>query len=210
MRLKNAFNKSLVEAGCDEAGRGCYAGPVFAAAVILPPNFRHPLLNDSKKMTHEQRMEVRPYIEKHALAFAVASCSVDEIDNINILRASFEAMHRAIRQLRVLPQHLLIDGNRFTPFEGIPHTCIIEGDGKYKNIAAASVLAKTYRDDYMVNLHAEFPDYCWDSNKGYGTPAHRSAIDALGLTIHHRKSFRILPDQLEMSFEETESLQSGT
>lgn len=206
MRLKNAFNKLLVEAGCDEAGRGCFAGPVFAAAVILPPNFRHPLLNDSKQMSHEERMEVRPYIEKHALAFAVASCSVEEIDTINILRASFEAMHRAIRQLSIVPQHLLIDGNRFTPFPEIPHTCIIEGDGKYKNIAAASVLAKTYRDDYMVKLHEEHPHYCWNSNKGYGTPAHREAIAAFGITAHHRRSFRLIPDQLELSFEVQSSL----
>jgi ribonuclease HII len=202
MRLKNYVNKELIEAGCDEAGRGCFAGPVFAASVILPPNFRHPLLNDSKQMSHEERMEVRPYIEKHALAFAVASCSVEEIDTINILRASFEAMHRAIRQLSIKPQHLLIDGNRFTPFEGISHTCIIEGDGKYKNIAAASVLAKTYRDDYMAALHPEFPHYSWDSNKGYGTPAHREAIIVHGITIHHRKSFRLVPDQMELSFEE--------
>lgn len=209
MRLKNAHNKLLVEAGCDEAGRGCYAGPVFAAAVILPPNFRHPLLNDSKQMSHEHRMEVRPYIEKHALAFAVASCSVDEIDTINILRASFEAMHRAIRQLKIIPQHLLIDGNRFTPFDGIPHTCIIEGDGKYKNIAAASVLAKTYRDDYMIKLHEEFPEYGWNTNKGYGTPHHRDTINAIGLTMHHRRSFRILSDQMEMSFEEADVFESG-
>lgn len=148
--LKLCFNKEVIEAGCDEAGRGCFAGPVFAAAVILPAGFKHKLLNDSKKMTHEQRMEVRPYIEKHAIAWAVASCSAEEIDTINILRASFAAMHRAITQLKTIPQHLLIDGNRFNPYEGIPHTCIIEGDGKYKNIAAASVLAKTYRDDYMV------------------------------------------------------------
>lgn len=209
MRLKNAFNKLVIEAGCDEAGRGCYAGPVFAAAVILPPKFRHPLLNDSKKMTHEQRMEVRPYIEKHAIAFAVGSCSVEEIDTINILRASFEAMHRAIRQLGTVPQHLLIDGNRFTPFEGIPHTCIIEGDGKYKNIAAASVLAKTYRDEYMVNLHKEFPEYGWDTNKGYGTLFHRDAINALGITMHHRKSFRLMDDQLALSFEDADALELG-
>lgn len=203
MRLKNAFNKLVMEAGCDEAGRGCFAGPVFAAAVILPPNFRHPLLNDSKQMSHEERMEVRPYIEKHALAFAVGICTVEEIDTINILRASFEAMHRAIRQLSIAPQHLLIDGNRFTPFPDVPHTCIIEGDGKYKNIAAASVLAKTYRDEYMVKLHDEFPHYCWNSNKGYGTPAHREAIAAFGITEHHRKSFRLIPDQMELSFEDS-------
>jgi ribonuclease HII len=196
--LRHSFHKDLLEAGCDEAGRGCFAGPVFAAAVILPPNFKHKLLNDSKQMTHEQRMEVRPYIEEKAIAFAVASCTVQEIDTINILRASFEAMHRAIRQLGVPPQHLLIDGNRFTKFDGIPHLCIIEGDGKYKNIAAASVLAKTYRDDYMVKLHEEFPHYDWCSNKGYGTPKHRKAIAEFGITDHHRRSFRLIPDQLEL------------
>jgi len=196
--LKLCFNREVIEAGCDEAGRGCFAGPVFASAVILPPDFRHKLLNDSKKMTHEQRMEVRPYIEQHAIAWAVASCSAEEIDTINILRASFKAMHRAVAQLKIIPQHLLIDGNRFDPYEGIPHTCIIEGDGKYKNIAAASVLAKTYRDDYMVKLHEEFPHYAWDSNKGYGTAAHRKAIIEFGITDHHRKSFRLIPDQLEL------------
>ncbi len=196
--LKLCFNKTVIEAGCDEAGRGCFAGPVFAAAVILPANFKHKLLNDSKKMTHDQRMEVRPYIEEHAIAWAVASCTAEEIDTINILRASFTAMHRAVAQLKTIPQHLLIDGNRFNPFEGIPHTCIIEGDGKYKNIAAASVLAKTYRDDYMVKLHEEFPHYAWDRNKGYGTAAHRKAIVEFGITDHHRKSFRLIPDQLEL------------
>lgn len=196
--LKHSYHKDLLEAGCDEAGRGCFAGPVFAAAVILPRDFKHKLLNDSKKMTHEQRMEVRPYIEEKALAWAVASCTAEEIDTINILRASFQAMHRAIAQLKVLPQHLLIDGNRFNPYEGIPHLCIIEGDGKYKNIAAASVLAKTYRDDYMVKLHEEFPHYDWHSNKGYGTPKHRQAIQVYGITDHHRKSFRLMPDQLEL------------
>lgn len=196
--LKLSFHKDQIEAGCDEAGRGCFAGPVFAAAVILPDGFKHKLLNDSKKMTHAQRMEVRPYIEEHAVAWAVASCSAEEIDTINILRASFEAMHRAIAQLKIVPQHLLIDGNRFNPYDGIGHTCIIEGDGKYKNIAAASVLAKTYRDDYMVKLHEQFPQYAWDSNKGYGTAVHRKAIIEFGITDHHRKSFRLIPDQLEL------------
>jgi ribonuclease HII len=200
--LKHSYHKDLLEAGCDEAGRGCFAGPVFAAAVILPPDFKHKLLNDSKKMTHEQRMEVRPYIEEKALAWAVGSCTAEEIDTINILRASFEAMHRAIAQLKVIPQHLLIDGNRFNRYEGIPHLCIIEGDGKYKNIAAASVLAKTYRDDYMVKLHEEFPQYDWHNNKGYGTPKHREAILEFGITDHHRKSFRLVPDQIEMEFGE--------
>ncbi|HTF05342.1 MAG TPA: ribonuclease HII [Bacteroidia bacterium] len=201
--LKLSYSISVTEAGCDEAGRGCLAGPVFAAAVILPEKFRHRLLNDSKQMTHDERMEVRPYIEKHALAFAVGICTVEEIDTINILRASFEAMHRAVRQLSILPQHLLIDGNRFTPYPEIPHTCIIEGDGKYKNIAAASVLAKTYRDDHMLKLHEQYPEYAWNRNKGYGTVAHRDALLSLGPTEHHRKSFRLLPDQLEFTFDET-------
>lgn len=205
MRLRNAFNKELIEAGCDEAGRGCLAGPVYAAAVILPPNFRHPLLNDSKQMTLENRLEVREYVEKKAIAFAVASCTVEEIDSINILRASFEAMHRAIKMLTVIPQHLIIDGNRFTPFPEIPHTCIIDGDAKYKSIAAASVLAKTYRDEYMQKLHEEFPHYAWLRNKGYATEAHREAIVQFGFTDHHRKSFRLMPDdQLELLFESDE------
>lgn len=197
-RLKSYLNKGVLEAGCDEAGRGCLAGPVFAAAVILPEGFSHRLLNDSKKMTDAQRKEVRPYIEENAIAFAVASVSVEEIDEINILRASFEAMHRAVRKLKELPQHLLIDGNRFNPYKGIPHTCIIGGDGKFKSIAAASVLAKTYRDDYMDELHALFPQYSWLANKGYGTAAHRKAITEFGATPHHRKSFRLLPDQLKL------------
>lgn len=197
-RLKSYLNKGILEAGCDEAGRGCLAGPVFAAAVILPEGFSHRLLNDSKKMTDAQRKEVRPYIEENAIAFAVASVSVEEIDEINILRASFEAMHRAVRKLKEQPQHLLIDGNRFNPFQGIPHTCIIGGDGKFKSIAAASVIAKTYRDDYMDKLHESFPQYSWLANKGYGTAAHRKAIAEFGATPHHRTSFRLLPDQLEL------------
>lgn len=197
-RLKSYLNKGILEAGCDEAGRGCLAGPVFAASVILPEGFSHRLLNDSKKMTDAQRKEVRPYIEEHAIAFAVASVSVEEIDEINILQASFKAMHRAVKKLKEQPQHLLIDGNRFNALNGIPHTCIIGGDGKYKSIAAASVLAKTYRDDYMDELHVAFPQYSWLANKGYGTAAHRKAIAEFGATPHHRMSFRLLPDQLEL------------
>lgn len=197
-RLKSYLNKGISEAGCDEAGRGCLAGPVFAAAVILPENFSHPLLNDSKKMTEAQRKEVRPYIEEHAMAFAVASVSVEEIDEINILRASFKAMHLAVATLKLKPEHLLIDGNRFNPYSSIPHTCIIGGDGKYRSIAAASVLAKTYRDDYMEELHTQFPHYGWLANKGYGTVAHRKAIAEFGPTPHHRTTFRLLPDQLEL------------
>jgi ribonuclease HII len=196
--LKLSLKQSESEAGCDEAGRGCLAGPVFAAAVILPNGFHHPLLNDSKKMTEAARKELRPIIEEHAIAYAVGTVSVEEIDEINILRAAFKAMHNAIVQLKTQPSHLLIDGNRFTPYPGIPHTCIIGGDGKYMNIAAASVLAKTYRDDYMDKLHVEFPQYAWMKNKGYGTVAHRTAIAEFGATEHHRKSFRLLPEQLEI------------
>jgi ribonuclease HII len=199
--LKNYVNKDLTEAGCDEAGRGCLAGPVFAAVVILPRNFVHPLLNDSKQLSDAQRKELRPVIEAEALAFAVASVSVEEIDEINILNASFLAMHRAIAQLKQRPEHLLIDGNRFKKYEDIPHTCIIKGDGKIKNIAAASILAKTYRDDLMDALHEKFPHYGWLKNKGYGTLTHRDAIRAHGPCEHHRMSFRLLPDQLKFEFE---------
>jgi ribonuclease HII len=199
--LKKFLNKNMVEAGCDEAGRGCLAGPVFAAAVILPKKFNHPLLNDSKQLTDKQRRELRIVIEAEATAWAVGSLNVEEIDEINILWASFAAMHRAIRQLKVAPEHLLIDGNRFKPYEGIPHTCIIEGDAKYKSIAAASILAKTYRDDYMDALHDQFPHYHWISNKGYATEKHRTAILEYGITDHHRKSFRQFPDQLAIDFQ---------
>lgn len=198
--LKLSLQKSETEAGCDEAGRGCLAGPVFAAAVILPTGFKHELLDDSKKMTDKHRKELRPIIEAEAIAWAVATVSVQEIDEINILNASFEAMHRAIRQLKIQPQHLLIDGNRFNRFDGIKHTCIIGGDGKYLNIAAASVLAKTYRDDYMDALHEQFPQYGWLKNKGYGTKSHRDAIQQFGATAHHRMSFKLLPDQLSLEF----------
>lgn len=198
--LKKFLHADLTEAGCDEAGRGCLAGSVYAAAVILPKDFSHPLLNDSKQLSDKQRKELRPVIEAEALAWAVASVSAQEIDEINILRASFEAMHRAIRQLKIVPQHLLIDGNRFTPFEKIPHTCIIEGDAKFMSIAAASILAKTYRDDYMDALHEEFPQYAWLKNKGYGTKAHRAAIQQYGASVHHRMSFKLLPDQLKIDF----------
>lgn len=199
--LRNRYQNELTEAGCDEAGRGCLAGPVYAAAVILPHDFKHKLLNDSKQLSDAQRREVRPYIEEKAIAWAVASMSVDEIDEINILRASFAAMHKAIAQLKTTPGFLLIDGNRFKPaYPGIPHACIIGGDGKFKSIAAASILAKTHRDDYMDALHEEFPHYDWLKNKGYGTAKHRAAIMQHGLTAHHRKSFRQLPDQLELKF----------
>lgn len=182
------------EAGCDEAGRGCLAGPVFAAAVILPPAFSHPALNDSKQMTAAQRNAARAVIETHALAWAVAQVAPEEIDRINILNASFVAMHRAIAQLALRPQRLLIDGNRFRPFENIPHHCIVKGDALYLSIAAASVLAKTHRDAYMAALALQHPEYGWEGNKGYPTAAHRAAILRAGATPHHRLSFRLLPD----------------
>ena len=189
-----------VEAGCDEAGRGCLAGPVFAAAVILPPDFQNAELNDSKQLSERKRYQLRPLIEAAALAWAVGSVSPEEIDRINILRASFLAMHRAIAQLKVTPQHLLIDGNRFTPYPSIPHTTIVKGDGKYLSIAAASILAKTYRDDYMNRLALSYPAYQWEQNKGYPTKAHRQAIASLGITPHHRKTFTLLPSQLTLDF----------
>ena len=199
--LKKYYDKTKVEAGCDEAGRGCYAGPVFAAAVILPPRFYHEDLNDSKQVTAEKRDELRLYIEKKAMAFAVAMVDNDEIDTINILRASFKAMHLALDSLHTVPETLLIDGNRFTPYKTIPHYCIVEGDALYASIAAASILAKTYRDDYMRKLHHEFPHYNWHKNKGYGTLEHRKAIEAHGICKYHRRSFNIISTQTELSFE---------
>ncbi len=196
--LKAYHHESLLEAGCDEAGRGCYAGPVFAAAVILPKNFFHPLLNDSKQLKEQVRDELRLYIEENALCYAVAKVEVEEIDRINILNASFKAMHLAIKKLSMMPGQLLIDGNRFKPYKEIPHHCIIKGDGIYASIAAASILAKTYRDAYMKDLHNQFPHYNWKSNKGYGTEEHRNAIVQFGLCEHHRKSFNIVPVQLNM------------
>ena len=196
------LHEDLIEAGCDEAGRGCLAGAVYAAAVILPPDFRNELLNDSKQLTDRQRYGLRPVIQREALAWAVGVVSPQEIDEINILNASFLAMHRAVDALKVRPQHLLIDGNRFRPYPGIPHTTVVKGDGKYLSIAAASVLAKTYRDDYMLRLHAEYPDYGWDRNKGYPTREHRAAIALHGTTPYHRRSFNLLGDgQLELKFE---------
>lgn len=197
-RLKNFHTKGILEAGCDEAGRGCLAGPVVAAAVILPQNFRHPLLDDSKKMTEAQRNTLRPIIEEKALAWGVGMLDNHEIDEVNILKASFYAMHRAIDQLSHAPEALLIDGNRFIQYQEIQHHCIIKGDGKYKNIAAASVLAKTYRDELMEQLHEEYPVYDWNSNKGYPTPKHRAAIKEHGATPYHRMSFQLLPAQLKL------------
>lgn len=192
------MNSGVVEAGCDEAGRGCLAGAVYAAAVVLPPDFHNELLNDSKKLTEKQRYALRPLIEEAALAWAVGIVTPQEIDRINILNASFLAMHRAIEQLRVTPQHLLIDGNRFKPYPGIAHTCVVKGDGKYEAIAAASILAKTYRDDYMNELHEKYPMYDWKSNKGYPTKAHRAAIAQYGPSPYHRLSFQLLERQLSI------------
>lgn len=191
------FDENALEAGCDEAGRGCLAGPVFAAAVILPKDFAHPLVRDSKQLSQTQRNEVRFIIQEKALAWAVASVSSAEIDQINILKASFLAMHRAIAQLSRLPTSLLIDGNRFQPYGNIPFHCIVKGDDKFASIAAASILAKTYRDDYMMQIAGDHPHYNWDSNKGYPTIAHRAAIQQYGATPHHRLSFRLLPEGIQ-------------
>ncbi|MFN7910225.1 MAG: ribonuclease HII [Bacteroidota bacterium] len=196
--LQLCYHKTLLEAGCDEAGRGCLAGPVFAAAVILPKNFKNSILNDSKQLSDEVRYQLRPLIEKEALAFAVAQVSNIEIDEINILNASFLAMHRAIEQLKLKPQHLIIDGNRFKAYQKIPHQCIIKGDGKYLNIAASSILAKTYRDDFMKTAHNNYPYYGWDTNMGYPTIKHRKAIKEYGVTPLHRMSYRLLPEQLKL------------
>jgi ribonuclease HII len=189
------FDRSKTEAGCDEAGRGCYAGPVFAAAVILSKKFRSQWINDSKKLTVVQRRNLKQIIEAEAVSWAVAQVSEKEIDHSNILKASIRAMHLAIAQLGVLPGFLLIDGNRFYPYKKIPHQCIVGGDGKFLSIAAASILAKTHRDAYMEKIHEEFPQYNWLNNKGYGTKEHRNAIENYGLCQYHRKSFNILPNQ---------------
>ena len=186
------LQENRIEAGCDEAGRGCLAGAVYAAAVILPPDFKNEMLNDSKQLTEKQRYALRRVIEESALAWAVGIVSPEEIDQINILNASFLAMHRAIDQLKIRPEHLLIDGNRFNPYPNIPHTTIVKGDGKYLSIAAASILAKTYRDDYMNQLHREYPVYDWDHNKGYPTKKHRAAMAEHGISPYHRKSYNLL------------------
>ncbi len=196
--LLSFYQDKLLEAGCDEAGRGCYAGPVFAAAVILPKDFHHPLLNDSKQVKEKDRNELRSIIEAAAISYAVASIDNDEIDTINILKASFKAMHIAVNNLKARPELLLIDGNRFTRYPKIPHQCFIKGDGIYASIAAASILAKTYRDEYMQQLHAEYPHYGWSHNKGYGTLIHRKAIEEIGLCKYHRKSFKLIPQQEEL------------
>lgn len=196
--LENCYQKDLVEAGCDEAGRGCLAGSVFAAAVILPPDFHHPLLNDSKQMSARNRDTLRTIIEREAVAWAVAEISAGRIDEINILNASFEGMNTAILQLSVAPQFIAVDGNRFRTRLTLPYACIVKGDGKYADIAAASVLAKTHRDEYMMRLHEEYPQYGWDRNKGYPTREHRLAIRRYGLTPYHRLSFNHEKDQLEL------------
>lgn len=200
--LLNYLKEGMLEAGCDEAGRGCLAGPVFAAAVILPDNFYSEILNDSKKLSEKQRYELRPLIEKEAIAWAVAMYDNNEIDEVNILNASIYSMHRALDRLKVRPEHIIVDGNRFKPFKKIPYTTIVKGDEKYLSIAAASVLAKTYRDDYMILLHNESPQYGWHQNKGYPTSFHREAIAIHGITPHHRKTFRLLDRQLSFDFEE--------
>lgn len=194
------FKEGIPEAGCDEAGRGCLAGPVVAAAVILPPDFDYGILNDSKKLSEKQRKELRPLIENGALAWAVEMVSNQEIDKVNILNASFLAMNRAVQKLKVKPEHLLIDGNRFRPQTKIPFSCMIKGDGRFYSIAAASVLAKTWRDEFMEKIHREHPEYDWAKNKGYPTRKHREAIAKYGITKYHRLSFRLLNEQLQLNF----------
>lgn len=198
--LKLCLNSQLKEAGCDEAGRGCLAGPVFAAAVILPPDFKNELLNDSKQLKEKDRFALRDIIEKEAIAFAVAQVNNTEIDEINILNASILAMHRALDILQSRPEFIIVDGNRFKPYNKIPHQTVVKGDGKYMNIAAASILAKTYRDDFMTNAAKTYPQYGWESNMGYPTIKHREAIRKHGVTPLHRLSFQLLPAQLELTF----------
>ncbi len=198
--LKSYFQKKLIEAGCDEAGRGCLAGPVYAAAVILPKDYKNKILNDSKQVSEKRRDLLRIEIEKEAISYAVGIVDNYEIDKINILNASFLAMHRAVDQLKTTPELLLIDGNRFKPYPTIKHECIIKGDGKFLSIAAASILAKTYRDEYLLKIHQEFPFYDWENNKGYPTKTHRNAIREHGTTNYHRLTFRLLPEQLALSF----------
>lgn len=199
--LKSHYYESLIEAGCDEAGRGCLAGSVYAAAVILPPDYQNDLLNDSKKLTAKKRYALREEIERDAIAWAVGIVTPEEIDKINILNASFLAMHRALDQLKVRPEAVIVDGNRFKPYQDLPSTTIVKGDGKYLSIAAASILAKTYRDDYMLSLAEEYPQYDWQSNMGYPTKKHRQAIREHGITPYHRKSYNLLGDgQLSFDF----------
>jgi len=198
--LKPFHIEGAVEAGCDEAGRGCIAGPVFAGAVVLPPDFSNPVLDDSKKLSAKKRQQLRVLIEQEALAWGVGVVHENEIDQINILNASFLSMHRALENLRLKPTYLLIDGNRFKPFGEIPYSCIVKGDGIYASIAAASILAKTHRDEYMAYLHLEYPHYGWNKNKGYPTREHRKAVYEHGPAPYHRRSFRLLDDQIRLDF----------
>jgi ribonuclease HII len=198
MALKNFYLKDIVEVGTDEAGRGCLSGPVVAAAVILPVDFSHPLLNDSKQLSEKQRNLLQPIIEQNAISYGVSYVFEETIDEINILQASILAMHLAIEKLKVVPEHIIVDGNKFKPYKEIPHTTIVKGDAKFMSIAAASVLAKTYRDAYMEKIAIEFPEYQWQKNKGYPTLQHRDAIRNFGVTKYHRKSFRLLPEQLKL------------
>jgi ribonuclease HII len=191
--LKSYHTKSLIEAGCDEAGRGCLAGPVVAAAVILPPKFRSKLITDSKQMSHQQKLEARKIIEDRAIGYAVGVLDEKMIDKVNIHNASYLAMHQALDQLAIRPNHILVDGNRFIPYHNINHTCIVKGDAKYLSIAAASILAKTYRDEYMLKIHEEYPDYKWNTNMGYPTEYHRQAIVDIGISPYHRRSFKLYP-----------------
>ena len=196
--LKQYFKDNTIEAGCDEAGRGCLAGPVYAAAVILPPDYKNEKLNDSKQLTEKKRDELRLEIERDAVSFCVASMDNNEIDSINILKASILSMHKAVSGLKVIPELLLIDGNKFIPYKGVPHKCIIKGDATYMSIAAASILAKTYRDEFMYKIAKEFPEYHWEQNKGYPTKAHRAAIEKYGPTKYHRMSYKLTDSQLSL------------
>ena len=199
--LEPYYHSGVIEAGCDEAGRGCLAGPVYAAAVIMPPDFRNDILNDSKQLTEKKRYQLREIIEREALAWAIGIVDNHEIDEINILRASILAMHRALDQLKVRPEEVIVDGNRFYKYRNLPHTTIVKGDGKYMSIAAASILAKTYRDDFMLRIHEEFPQYHWDKNKGYPAKVHREAIRQYGTTPYHRMSFNLLGDTQQLEFD---------
>lgn len=198
MTLQSNYSGHKLEAGTDEAGRGCLAGPVIAAAVILPQSFDHLFLNDSKKLSEKQRLQLKPYIEEKALAYAVSFVWQQEIDKINILQSSLLAMHKALAQLSIEPEFIIVDGNKFNNYKSIPHQTIVKGDSKYMSIAAASVLAKTYRDEYMETIHKEFPEYNWKQNKGYPTKEHREAIQKIGICAHHRRSFRLYPEQLSL------------
>ncbi|WP_233885313.1 ribonuclease HII [Tenacibaculum piscium] len=197
--LQLKYSQHLLETGTDEAGRGCLSGPVVAAAVILPENFKHDFLNDSKQLSEKKREELRPYIEKHAISYAVAFVNHQEVDEINVLQASITAMHRAIAQLSPQPEFIIVDGNKFNPYQEIPHETIVKGDAKFMSIAAASILAKTYRDEYMAKIHQEYPQYNWQKNKGYPTKEHREAIREFGITPFHRKTFKLLPEQLKLN-----------